>query len=241
MKLNEAKTQMLLLGRKKRAKELDDVNVELKGQKVARCEKVKYLGVWIDEGLSWRDHIEDVRRKCYGGLAKISRLRDSLPAVTKKRIYNALVLPHLDYCCVVWQECGKLLQHKIERIQNYAMRLICSKPPRTSSDDLRKSMNWISLTERREYFRLVHIQRCVHNQAPRYLTDSVLTNEACGHHVTRGFRKLNLRRVNTNFGRNSTYFRGSQGWNALPARLREMDNIRSFKANLRIHCYQSHT
>ena len=50
------------------------------------------------------------RKKCYGGLAKISWLRDRLPAVTKKRVYNALVLPHLDYCCVVWQECGKVLQ-----------------------------------------------------------------------------------------------------------------------------------
>ena len=73
LKLNEAKTQMLLLGMKKRAKELDYVNVELKGQKVDRCGKVKYLGVWIDEDLSWRDHIEAVRRKCYGGLANISR------------------------------------------------------------------------------------------------------------------------------------------------------------------------
>ena len=143
LKLNEMKTQMLLLGWRKRAQELGDVNVELKGQKVERCGKVKYLGVWIDEDLSWRDHIEAVRRKCYAGLAKISRLRDSLPAVTKRRIYNALVLPHLDYCCVVWQECGKVLQQKVERIQNYAMRLICSKPPRTSSQDLRKSMNWI--------------------------------------------------------------------------------------------------
>ena len=31
LKLNEAKIQMLLLGKKKRAKELDNVNVELKG------------------------------------------------------------------------------------------------------------------------------------------------------------------------------------------------------------------
>ena len=71
LKLDEAKTQMLLLG-KKRAEELDYVNVELKGQKVERCGKVKYLGVWIDENLSWRDRIEAVRRKYYGGLAKIS-------------------------------------------------------------------------------------------------------------------------------------------------------------------------
>ena len=45
LKLNETKTRMLLLGRRKRGQELDDVNMELKGQKVERCGKVKYLGV----------------------------------------------------------------------------------------------------------------------------------------------------------------------------------------------------
>ena len=44
LKLNEAKTQMLLLGKMKRAKELDYVNVELKGQKGERCGKVNYFG-----------------------------------------------------------------------------------------------------------------------------------------------------------------------------------------------------
>ena len=58
LKLNETKTQMLLLGRRKRAQELDDVNVELKRQKVGQCGKVKYLGVWIAEDLSWRDHMK---------------------------------------------------------------------------------------------------------------------------------------------------------------------------------------
>ena len=30
------------------------------------------------------------------------------------------MLPHLDYCSVVWQECTKDLRMKIERVQNYA-------------------------------------------------------------------------------------------------------------------------
>ena len=92
-----------------------------------------YLGVWVDRGLTWRNHIEAIHRKYFGGLAKLRRLRDTLPNVTKRSI---LVLPHLDYCCVVWQECAKTLQQKVEKVQNYAMRLICSKPPRILSKGL---------------------------------------------------------------------------------------------------------
>ena len=164
LKLNETKTQMLLLSRKRRAKELDNVMVRLKGHEVTRNDRVKYLGVWVDEGLTWKDHVEAVRRKCCGGLAKLRRLRDSLPAATKKKVYAACVLPHLDYCSVVWQECGKILQKSVERIQNYAMQLICSRPPRTPSVELRNRLGWMPLTKRREMSRLALVHRCVRHR-----------------------------------------------------------------------------
>ena len=66
LRLNEIKTQMLLLSRKRKSKELENMVIKLKGQEVTQSEKVKYFGLWIDEGLTWRDHIEAVRRKCFG-------------------------------------------------------------------------------------------------------------------------------------------------------------------------------
>ena len=56
------------------------------------------------------------------------RVKD-IPVDTKKKIYNAIVLPHLDYCYVAWQECSLELQRKVKSIQNYGMRLILSKSP----------------------------------------------------------------------------------------------------------------
>ena len=144
----------LHLSRKRRAKELDDVVVKLKGQQEARSEKEKCLGVWIDDCLKWRDHIDAVRRKCFAGLARLRRLRDTLPLSTKRKMHNALVLLHLDYCCVLWQECGKTLQQSVEIIQNCGMRLICSKPSRTPSEELRRNLKQMPLTKHREMFRL---------------------------------------------------------------------------------------
>ena len=71
-----------------------------------------------------------------------------LPSRTKKQIYNALVLPYLDYCSVVWQECSQCLRQKLEGVQNYGMIIILSRPPRTYSDHLRKELNWTTLEAR---------------------------------------------------------------------------------------------
>ena len=111
------KTQMWLLSRRGRRRELDSVKVMLQGQALTRCGKVKCLGVWIDDCLTWRDHIADVR-KCFGALSKIRRLRNVLSVDTKKKLYDAFVLPHLDHCCVLWHECSKELQCRVDRIQN---------------------------------------------------------------------------------------------------------------------------
>ena len=77
----------------------------------------------------------------YPCTAQLRRHRDTLPVITKKNVYSTLILPSLDYFCVVWQKCRKLLQQRVERIQNYAMRLICAKPPRTRREVLRRKLN----------------------------------------------------------------------------------------------------
>ena len=60
---------MILLSRRGSRRELDCVEVKLKGQPLIRCGKVKCLGVWNDDCLTWRDHIADVRRKCFVALS----------------------------------------------------------------------------------------------------------------------------------------------------------------------------
>ena len=147
LRLNVKKTQMLLLSRRGRRRELDSVKVMLPGQPLTRCGKVKCLGVWIDDCLTWRDHIADVRRKCFGALSKIQWLRDVLPVDTKKKLYDTFVLRHLDYCCVLWHECSKELQCRVDRIQNYRKRLILSKPSRTPSEGLRQELKWTHLSK----------------------------------------------------------------------------------------------
>ena len=63
--LNAKKTQLLLLGRKGRAQELEDVSVTLNGEQLPRSQMVKCLGVSIDDGLTWREHVDSLRKKCY--------------------------------------------------------------------------------------------------------------------------------------------------------------------------------
>ena len=60
------------------------------------------MGVWVDEGLGWAGQIERVRRKVGQLLGVIGRAGSSLSGGSLLSLYNALVLPHLEYCMMVW-------------------------------------------------------------------------------------------------------------------------------------------
>ena len=84
LKLNAKKTQLLLMGRKSRTQELESVRVMLNSEQLPISHVVKCLGVRIDGRLTWMKYIETVRKNCFCGLAKLRRLQDVLPPVTKR-------------------------------------------------------------------------------------------------------------------------------------------------------------
>ena len=106
LKINVQKTQLLLLGCRSRAQELERVRISLNGTEIRHQDKVKYLGVMIDRQLTWKQHISCIRQRCF----QINRLRRSLSWKLRKQLYLSLVLPHLDHCCVAWRECSVELQ-----------------------------------------------------------------------------------------------------------------------------------
>ena len=83
LKLNTGKTKLLLLGRKRRQKELVQVKVEVGDEKIVRSKAVKCLGVMLDDELKWKEQVQNVMRKCFTGLAKM-RLKNVLPSTAKK-------------------------------------------------------------------------------------------------------------------------------------------------------------
>ena len=103
----------------------------------------------IDRDLTWKVHIERMHWQCMGKLAIIRRVGSYLLCHIRKLLYQSFVLPHLDYCSVVWNNCGATLTGRVERIQNYALRMILRKLPPTSSELLQQILGWTTLKARR--------------------------------------------------------------------------------------------
>ena len=71
------------------------------------------LGVEIDEHLNWEKHIECIASKVSSGIGALKKLKEFVNRDTLVLVYNALIQPHFDYCCEVWDELGKGLSERL--------------------------------------------------------------------------------------------------------------------------------
>lgn len=90
-------------------------------------EYVKYLGVLIDENLTWKCHIDNIASKISKAIGVISRMRHFVPSSTLHNIYQSLILPYLTYGIVIWGQATQANQNKILLLQKRALRLIYFK------------------------------------------------------------------------------------------------------------------
>ncbi len=82
--MNTQKTQFMVLSKNGRDKEVEKLQIKVNGEVLRKCDKVKFQGVIVDRQLSWKDHVEAVRRKCLGGLAQLHKVKDALPTRLRK-------------------------------------------------------------------------------------------------------------------------------------------------------------
>jgi hypothetical protein len=91
---------------------------------IKKVTETKFLGVIIDEHLSWDSHITALRRKLNYASATLYRIRDSLPKHLHKDLYHTLFESHLTYCISVW---GGSSMTKISRLwisQKHCVRVL---------------------------------------------------------------------------------------------------------------------
>ena len=97
--LNKSKTECVLF---KTARRLSTVT----GSMTERVSEFKYLGVVLDESLSWTARVKYVLGKAGKRVGMLSRIRKNVTTTTANLIYKTFILPVFDYCDTVWNCCG---------------------------------------------------------------------------------------------------------------------------------------
>ena len=85
---------------------------------------IKYLGILIDQNLSWKYHIDSIVTKISKNVGLIAKLRHSVPRPILLNIYKSLVHPYQTYGLAAWGQACKTYLNKFLILQKRALRLL---------------------------------------------------------------------------------------------------------------------
>ena len=88
---NQGKTKSMLFGSWQNLPKSPYFCIQLYGKTLKRVAKFGYLGVVLDENLSWKDHVEYVSSKVSRRLGLLSRIRSCLTLEASKQVYTSLL------------------------------------------------------------------------------------------------------------------------------------------------------
>lgn len=91
----------------------------------------RYLGVHIDQRLTWKTHIDKACNKGNAALNLLSSLlcgKSNLSLESKRLLYVAIIRPAMLYGCEIWGAAAQTNLAKIQTTQNKILRVITDAP-----------------------------------------------------------------------------------------------------------------
>lgn len=119
------KTETLFFTRKRIGEE---VRLKLYGQELKRVKTFKFLGIWLDERVTWSIHIDKVVDKCKKVLNVMRCLAGTKWGADKaalRNVYTALIRSVIEYGLIVYGSAAYSSLQKLDRVQAQALRICC--------------------------------------------------------------------------------------------------------------------
>ena len=117
MKTNSDKSHLLL-------STSTSSTANINGDIIKNSESEKLLGVTIDYKLNFEEHLSKVCDKASQKLKVLARISSYMNINQRKRIMRVFISSQFGYCPLVWFFCSRKINNRINRIQEYALRIV---------------------------------------------------------------------------------------------------------------------
>ena len=110
LSVNARKTNYMILGTPHMVSNIDelDKNVILDSTALERVRHTKFLGVLIDDCLTWKNHIDCVSKTISRNIGVMNKLKHFVPTRVLHTLYCTLVLPYLNYGILIWGDVSHI-------------------------------------------------------------------------------------------------------------------------------------
>ena len=247
LKLNDNKAELMLFT-SKRTKHLHSLptSITIGNAQIPFKKSVKNLGLTLDCHLTMNAHVSNIARTCYFELRRLTSIRRFLTNTATATLVSAFVLSRIDQTAVSYSllfgSTHDVTSH-LQRIQNYAARVIMRLPMSSSITIHLESLHWLPVKVRSTYKISCLCYHCHSSTAPSYVTGMLHrkplhTRNTCSSSYTMPLLNRPAHSMAT-LGDRSFSFASSSVWNSIPNDVRCAPSLSSFKSRLKTYLFRS--
>ena len=208
-------------------------NICINGHPIVEKRSTKFLGITIDSNLSWSEHLHHVHISVSRGIGVLYRLKNLISQKSLTILYNALVLPYITYCNIVWGNCGSTKTNSILILQKRALRLITNSHYRSHSDPLFSQLKTLKIHDIHTFQTAIFMYKYSRNQLPSVFDNFCIPNSNIHSYPTRRSSDYHLENPRIVLAQKSLKHHGPDVWNSLPDIIKQCDTISLFKKHLK--------
>ena len=224
------KTKILIIGVPQLLRRVPSVAISILGKEITPVPVARDLGVFIDQYLTYDEHLTQTAAKCLCKLVQINRIKHLLDKETLLLLINAFVFSKLFYCSTVWSNTIKSNVRKLQRVQNFAARIIFGFRKFDHISQGIKSLQWLPVKDRLYLNDAIMMYKCINKLAPDYLADKFAQRSHIHNRNTRSRNQLDIPRCRISTGQRSFVYCGTQLWKLLKLRCKNCQMSQSFQA-----------
>ena len=136
----------MVIGGRNKLSQFNDIARVANNDQLENVTKFKYLGVIINQHLTWHDHIEQLQSKIAKRLGVLKRIKHLLPDNARRIYVSTMVISILEYASIVLGDKNdKVLMDSIQVLQNKAAKLVLDRATHSSSTQALLDLNWMNL------------------------------------------------------------------------------------------------
>ena len=231
LSLNLKKTNFMVF--KPRQKRCSfSVQIYINEQRIEQVKESVFLGVVLDEHLSWKPHISQVACKISKSIGVIYRAGFFLPNHCLKTLYYCLVYPYFHYCITVWGSTYKTNLRRLVSLQKRVVRIISNSSFDAPSDPIFKNLKLLKFFDIRQLELGKLMFSFSHSLLPVKFKDYFCFNNEVHSYDTRHTDNFHLPFCRTNLRKFSVSFQGPSYYNSLANEIKDSTSLSLFKTKL---------
>ena len=200
---------------------------------VPKATSHKHLGITIQNDAKWHENTANMVSKAKRRVDILRSFTHKLDRAILEKLYIVYIRPLMEYAGEVWDNCTQKEKDELEGVQREAARVVLGVKRGTSHSFIYRETGWEALQERRSREKIIQMYKIRKGLTSQTLRDIIPETQSARGPNARQPWNLQVPPHNTQCLHKSFVNDTITLWNNLPANLKAIETLDSFKRTLK--------